>query len=61
MTEAQNPKEEEFGEDRFGAILVENRNQSAEEIINIVNAALTEWAAGGNPADDITMVVAKRN
>jgi sigma-B regulation protein RsbU (phosphoserine phosphatase) len=60
VTEAQNPQEEEFGEDRFGAILVENRQKSAEEIVSTVNQALTEWAAGAHAADDITMVVAKR-
>jgi phosphoserine phosphatase RsbU/P len=60
VTEAQNPNEEEFGEERFGALLVENRGKSAPEIVTAANAALAEWAAGGNPADDITMVVAKR-
>jgi serine phosphatase RsbU (regulator of sigma subunit) len=60
VTEAQNPLEEEFGEDRFGAVLAENRHKSAAEIVNTVNAALTVWADGAPPADDITMVVAKR-
>jgi sigma-B regulation protein RsbU (phosphoserine phosphatase) len=60
VTEAQNPKEEEFGEERFAAVLAANRKRSAEEIVQAVNAALGEWAEGGPPADDITMVIAKR-
>jgi hypothetical protein len=28
--------------------------------MNAVKAALSEWAQGGPPADDITMVIAKR-
>lgn len=60
VTEAQSPNEEEFGEDRFEALLKANLDKSAEEIVNTVNEALTEWAEGGHAADDITMVVAKR-
>jgi serine phosphatase RsbU (regulator of sigma subunit) len=60
VTEAQNPVEEEFGEDRFGDVLRQNRGRSATDIVNAVNAALAQWAAGAPPADDITMVVAKR-
>jgi sigma-B regulation protein RsbU (phosphoserine phosphatase) len=60
VTEAQNPKEEEFGEERFEAVLTANRKKSAEEIVLAVNASLGEWAEGGPPADDITMVIAKR-
>ncbi len=60
VTEAQNPKEEEFGEDRFGTVLAGNRTKSAAEIMGAVNAALDVWAEGGPPVDDITLVVAKR-
>jgi serine phosphatase RsbU (regulator of sigma subunit) len=60
VTEAQSPKEEEFGEDRFGETLAANRIRPAMEIMNAVNAALEAWAEGGPPADDITLVVAKR-
>ena len=60
VTEAQSPNEEEFGEERFEALLKANRHRSAQDIVQTVNAALTEWAEGGHPADDITMVVAKR-
>jgi serine phosphatase RsbU (regulator of sigma subunit) len=60
VTEAQSPNEQEFGEDRFGELLVANRTQSSADIMAAVNAALVDWAEGGPPADDITLVVAKR-
>jgi sigma-B regulation protein RsbU (phosphoserine phosphatase) len=60
VTEAQSPKEDEFGEDRFGEVLAGNRTRSAAEILDAVNAALVTWAEGGPPADDITLIVAKR-
>jgi sigma-B regulation protein RsbU (phosphoserine phosphatase) len=60
VTEANNPQEEEFGEDRFGELLAANQTKSAEQIMGEVNAALVSWAEGGPPADDITLVVAKR-
>jgi phosphoserine phosphatase RsbU/P len=60
VTEAQSPKEDEFGEDRFGEVLATNRTKSAAEILNAVNAALVLWAEGGPPADDITLIVARR-
>jgi hypothetical protein len=60
VTEAQSPNEEEFGEDRFEALLQANQDKSAQEIVKAVNNALTEWAAGVHAADDITMIVAKR-
>jgi sigma-B regulation protein RsbU (phosphoserine phosphatase) len=60
VTEAQSPKEDEFGEDRFGEVLATHRTQSAVEVMDAVNAALVVWSEGGPPADDITLVVAKR-
>jgi len=61
VTEANNAKEEEFGEDRFVAVLAANRAKSAAEIVAAVNEALTEFAAGSPPADDITLIVARRD
>jgi sigma-B regulation protein RsbU (phosphoserine phosphatase) len=60
VTEANNAKEEEFGDDRFAAVLTANRQKSAAEIVAAVNQALTEFAAGSPPADDITLIVARR-
>jgi serine phosphatase RsbU (regulator of sigma subunit) len=60
VTEANNAKEEEFGDERFAAVLTANRQKSAPEILAAVNQALTEFAAGSPPADDITLIVARR-
>jgi len=60
VTEATNANYDEFGEERFIDVLWRNRLQSAEVIAAAVTNALTEFAAGAPPADDITLVVAKR-
>jgi sigma-B regulation protein RsbU (phosphoserine phosphatase) len=60
VTEATNAAYEEFGEDRFIEVLRAQRNEPANVIVQAVNKALTEFAAGAPQADDITMVVAKR-
>jgi len=60
VTEATNGNDEEFGDERFAAVLAGNRQKSAAEIVAAVTQALTEFAAGSPPADDITLVVARR-
>ncbi len=60
VTEATNANYDEFGEERFVEVLSRNRLQSAEVIADAVTNALAEFAAGAPPADDITLVVAKR-
>jgi len=41
-------------------VLAANRHKSAAEIVGAVTQALTEFAAGSPPADDITLIVARR-
>jgi sigma-B regulation protein RsbU (phosphoserine phosphatase) len=60
VTEATNAKDEEFGDERFAEVLRQNRSRSAGEIVSAVNEALTAFEAGSPPADDITLVVARR-
>jgi sigma-B regulation protein RsbU (phosphoserine phosphatase) len=60
VTEANNADYDEFGEERFIEVLRRNRLQPAEAIAEAVTNALTAFAAGAPPADDITLVVAKR-
>ena len=45
---------------RFAEVLTANRHKSAAEIVAAVNQALTEFAAGSPPADDITLIVSRR-
>jgi sigma-B regulation protein RsbU (phosphoserine phosphatase) len=60
VTEATNPKEEEYGEDRLIELLRGNRGKPASAIVDAVKADVATWAAGSPPADDVTLVVLKR-
>jgi phosphoserine phosphatase RsbU/P len=61
VTEAVRPDaDEEFGEERLAQILAGLRNQSAESIIADINQRVDDFTCGAPPADDITLVVAKR-
>ena len=60
VTEANNMEGEEFGEDRLERILVDNRGASAGQLVETINAELERFVNGAPPADDITIVVARR-
>ncbi len=52
--------DEEFGEERLAQVLAGLRDQSAESIIASINQKVEDFTGGAPPADDITLVVAKR-
>jgi len=61
VTEACRPDvDEEFGEERLAQILAELNDGPAQAIIETVNRRLQEFTGGAPPADDITLVIAKR-
>ena len=60
VTEAESPEGEEFGEQRLADLLVAHRHEPAAEIVERVIQAVAEWIAGAPPADDVTIVVARR-
>jgi phosphoserine phosphatase RsbU/P len=61
VTEACTPDtDEEFGEDRLAAALAELKDLPAQSIIESINQQVQEFTAGAPPADDITLVIAKR-
>ena len=60
VTEANNAAFDEFGEERFIAVLKQHRGEPAAGIVDAVTKAVTGFAAGAPQADDITLVVAKR-
>jgi phosphoserine phosphatase RsbU/P len=61
VTEAVRPNaDEEFGEERLAQVLSGLRNQSADSIITAINQLVEDFTGGAPPADDITLVVAKR-
>jgi serine phosphatase RsbU (regulator of sigma subunit)/pSer/pThr/pTyr-binding forkhead associated (FHA) protein len=60
VTEACSPAEEEFDMDRLAKVLAEHRRESADQIAQAVALAVQEWSCGAPPADDITVVIAKK-
>lgn len=60
VTEATDPTSVLFGEERLLKVLQAHRAESAHQVVQAVTQALTEYAAEGPQADDITLVVAKR-
>jgi sigma-B regulation protein RsbU (phosphoserine phosphatase) len=61
VTEAVRPDaDEEFGEERLGQLLAGLRDQNADSIIASINQMVDDFTCGAPPADDITLVVAKR-
>ena len=60
VTEAVNKNNEEFGEERLIKLLKENRNGSAEEILNKIKDSIIEFSKDIAQYDDITMIVLKK-
>ena len=61
VTEACRPDvDEEFGEDRLAATLAELSRDSAKSIIESIIQRVHDFTCGAPPADDITLVVARR-
>ena len=60
VTDATNPQDEEFGEQRFAAVVSEHRAETSSAILEAVNAAIAHWAAGTPLPDDLTLIVARR-
>ncbi|PYT20749.1 MAG: hypothetical protein DMG57_41195 [Acidobacteria bacterium] len=60
VTDATNPQDEEFGEQRLAAVVSEHRTETSGCILEAVNAAIAQWAAGTPLPDDLTLIVARR-
>jgi serine phosphatase RsbU (regulator of sigma subunit)/pSer/pThr/pTyr-binding forkhead associated (FHA) protein len=61
VSEAPRPgDEEEFGEDHLGSVLSPIRELSAAEMVDRVNREVADWTQGAPPADDITLLIARR-
>lgn len=59
ITEAVNPEEEMFGEERLEALLAEHRHASAREIEEYVYSGIRDFVGAAAQSDDLTMVVVK--
>jgi phosphoserine phosphatase RsbU/P len=60
VTEAANPADEDFGEERLGSLVESLRNRPASEIVEAIEVAVNDFTQGAPAADDITVVVVRR-
>lgn len=60
VTDAIDPSHARFGDDRLAATIEGARGRSAPDLVSTVQAAVEAFAAGTEPADDVTMVAVGR-
>ncbi|MCP5120416.1 MAG: SpoIIE family protein phosphatase [bacterium] len=60
VSEAADPDENEFGEERLIELIREHRQQSPQELIDTIITKVEEFASGAPAADDFTLVVVRR-
>ena len=60
ITEACSPEDKDFDIPMLARVLVENRHRPAEAIVETVIGRVREWTANAPPADDITLVIARK-
>lgn len=60
VSEAMNTNNEQFGEERLQKLLLDNKDRTAEEIIDITIKEVRKHAGAHPQSDDITMMVLKR-
>ena len=60
VTEAANPDDEDFGEERLAQVVASMRDRPAAEIVDAIEAAVTEFSKGAPAADDVTIVIARK-
>jgi len=49
----------EFGEERLIELILQHRDQPLARISEVVTTAVTDWIAGGEQPDDVTLVLAR--
>ncbi len=49
----------EFGEARLIELISQHRDQPLARISEVVTTAVTDWIAGGEQPDDVTLVLAR--
>jgi len=60
ITEAENPDEEEFGEERLAAVCVKHHDRPPDELARAIGDELVAFADGVPFADDRTVVILRR-
>jgi len=61
VTEAANPKDEEFGEEHLMEFVNGMKDRTAAAIMNAIHAEVTRFAESAPQGDDITVVVVKKS
>lgn len=59
LTEAENPRQEAYGEDRLAQVLLANAGKSAHELRDIIIQDVEYFCEGMPPFDDVTMLVVR--
>jgi phosphoserine phosphatase RsbU/P len=59
ITEAVNGKEEQFGQERLIKLVAQNRSLPAQELIDKIRSAVTDFTRGQAQFDDLTLIVLK--
>jgi serine phosphatase RsbU (regulator of sigma subunit) len=60
VTEASNPRQEMFGRQQLIDIITANHSRSASEILDLIDAAVDDFASDAPQSDDFTLVIVKR-
>ena len=60
VTEAINPEEKEYGEDRLSMLLYQSSSLNCQEIVDKVKADVKAFAGEAEQSDDITLLALKR-
>jgi len=61
VTEAMNPDGEQFGTERLAALIRENSEASAQDLVHAIRTALNDFSDGKSLKDDTTIVIGKVN
>ena len=60
VTEMRNEQKEEYGSQRFQRLLKDNKEKSADELVNIIISDVDAFRGNANPHDDMTLLILKR-
>ena len=60
LTDAMDPSDALFGEDRLKTLLQSHHGADPAEILNQVEEALNKHTSPGRPSDDINIIVLQR-
>jgi sigma-B regulation protein RsbU (phosphoserine phosphatase) len=60
VTEAVDPEDHDFGEERLAKLVALMRDRPSSEIVEEVHRAVHAFTQGAPAADDITVVIARR-